>query len=123
MIIAIDFDGTCVEHDYPAMGASIGAEPVLKKLVEQGHQLILWTMRSGPELAYAVDWFKEAGIPLWGINENPKQHTWTTSRKAYANLYIDDAAACVPLVYANERRPYVDWDKLEVWLKQTGVLK
>ena len=43
--IAIDFDGTCVTHEYPNVGRDIGAAPVLRKLVENGHKLILWTMR------------------------------------------------------------------------------
>ena len=46
MVIAIDFDGTCVTHDFPAVGKDIGAVPVLKMLVDSGHQLILYTMRS-----------------------------------------------------------------------------
>ena len=45
-IICIDFDGTCVTHDFPKMGKDIGAVPVLKRLVGRGHKLILWTMRS-----------------------------------------------------------------------------
>lgn len=40
MIIAIDFDGTCVTHDYPRIGKDIGAVPVLKKIVENGHRLL-----------------------------------------------------------------------------------
>ena len=56
MIICVDFDGTCVTHDYPRIGSEIGAIPVLKKLVEKGHQLILWTIRSGDELQAACDW-------------------------------------------------------------------
>jgi hydroxymethylpyrimidine pyrophosphatase-like HAD family hydrolase len=46
MIIAIDFDGTCVTHEYPKVGREIGASKVLKELVDSGHQLILFTMRS-----------------------------------------------------------------------------
>ena len=50
MYIAVDFDGTCVTHDYPRIGKEIGATKVLKRLVEAGHKLILNTMRSGKEL-------------------------------------------------------------------------
>ena len=79
MIIAVDFDGTCVTHKFPEMGEDIGAEEVLKKLVKKGDKLILNTMRSNmPERNYldeAVAWFKEKGIPLYGINENPTQNT------------------------------------------------
>ena len=77
MIIAIDFDGTCVTHDYPNVGKDIGAVPILKKFVERGYKLMLWTMRSSNSdqdtLTPAVEWFKQNDIPLWGINENPEQ--------------------------------------------------
>jgi hypothetical protein len=71
MIIGIDFDGTCVSHEFPYIGKDIGAVPVLKKLVEDGNQLILWTMRSdgksGDFLKQAIEWFKDNDIPLWRI--------------------------------------------------------
>ena len=111
MIIAVDFDGTCVTHEYPRIGRYIGAQPVLKKLTKEGHQLILYTMRSGKELEDAVGWFRENEIELWGINENPEQKRWTQSPKIYAHLYIDDAALGIPLL--NGERPYVDWDSVE----------
>lgn len=121
MIIAVDFDGTCVTHEYPEIGRSIGAEPVLKKLVEEGHQLILWTMRSGVQLEEAVQWFKEQDIPLMGVNKNPGQHKWTDSPKAYAHLYIDDAALGIPLKY-NKTRPCVDWIAVCKMLRERGIL-
>lgn len=114
MIIAIDFDGTCVTHEYPEVGKDIGAVPILKKMVERGDQLILWTMRSGETLQEAVDWFKENGIPLFGVQTNPDQGSWTSSPKAYAQLYIDDAALGCPLKYPmSGKRPYVDWSAVE----------
>ena len=112
MIFAIDFDGTCVTHEYPEVGRDIGAAPVLKQFVKDGHQLVLFTMRSGKELQDAVDWFQKNEIPLYGVNTNPTQKEWTESPKAYAHVYIDDAAWGCPLVFPpslmNER-PYVDW--------------
>lgn len=142
MIIAVDFDGTCVTHEFPKVGKDIGAVPVLKELVEKGHKIILYTMRSHPNksnkgktlsewiisndtLQDAIDWFKENDIPLWGINENPNQKKWTSSPKIYANIYIDDAALGTPLRYAKEGglyRPYVDWDKMRILLRNKGVL-
>ena len=113
MIIAIDFDGTCVTHEYPKVGRDIGAAPVLKELVEKGHKLILWTMRSGDALNDAADWFHDNNIPLFGINSNPEQHTWTRSPKAYAQLYIDDAALGIPLIHTDWSRPHVDWVRVE----------
>ncbi len=138
MIIAIDFDGTCVTHEYPNVGKDINAVPVLKELVENGHQLVLFTMRSdnvqeeesslnfetGNYLTDAVKWFNENGIPLYGIQTNPTQHTWTTSPKAYAQLYIDDAALGCPLKYDLKfaDRPFVDWSMVREMLVQYGVL-
>ena len=142
MIIAVDFDGTCVTHEFPEVGKDIGAVPVLKELVKKGHKIILYTMRSHPDennqartlsggiisndiLQDAIDWFKENEIPLWGINENPKQKEWTSSPKVYANIYIDDAALGTPLIYAKEGelyRPYVDWNRMRALLKIKGVL-
>lgn len=128
MIIAVDFDGTCVTHEFPKVGRDIGAVPVLKKLVESGHKIILYTMRSHSvkehdTLLDAINWFHENGIPLYGVNENPSQKSWTSSPKAFANLYIDDASLGVPLKSDNSTsRPYVDWNKLETLLIKIGAL-
>ena len=128
LIISLDFDGTCVTHEFPKVGRDIGAVPVLKKLVERGDKLILFTMRcdhpdnfeltgesnihaeKGKYLTDAINWFKENDIPLWGIQTNPTQKNWTTSPKCYAELYIDDAGIGCPLIYPRDGgRPYVDW--------------
>lgn len=122
MIIAVDFDGTCVTHAYPEIGQDIGAAPVLRELVANGHKLILWTMRSKATLLDAVEWFKFNSIPLFGVNTNPEQREWTDSPKAYAQLYIDDAALGAPLlcpivaadghiIEAGRNRPFVDWTR------------
>jgi hypothetical protein len=124
MIIAIDFDGTCTTHDYPNIGKDIGAVPVIQKLAKEGHQLILWTMRSDKTLQDAIDWFKRNNIELVAANENPTQKRWTNSPKAYAQLYIDDAALGAPLCYDEEfhSRPFVDWKKVELMLRERGIL-
>ena len=115
MVIAVDFDGTCTTHEYPRVGRDIGAAPVLKKLVAAGHQVILWTMRSGRELEEAVHWFQERDIPLFGVNRHPTQKSWTKSPKAYAELYIDDAALGCPLCKPQlpGERAHVDWEAVE----------
>lgn len=126
--ICVDFDGTCVKHAFPEVGENIGAAPVLKDLTLQDHRLILFTMRSnnprgmgGNVLDDAVSWFTGHGIPLHGIQENPSQD-FSTSPKAYGNLYIDDSALGIPLVYPTGERPYVDWDRVEEWLREEGYL-
>lgn len=67
--IGIDFDGTVVTHMYPEVGKDIGAVPVLKKLVDCGNRLILFTMRDSKNgtLQDAINWFKENGIKLYGV--------------------------------------------------------
>lgn len=115
--IALDFDGTCVTHEYPKIGKDIGAVPVLKKLVEIGCILNLNTMRSGKELDEAVNWFKENDIKLSGINKDIGQESWTKSPKVYAHLYIDDAGIGAPTKFDESisSRPFIDWEILAKW--------
>ena len=112
MIIAIDFDGTIVKHKYPKLGDPVpGAIEWMRRFTALGAKIILYTMRSGKELNEAVNFLNDNYIDLWGINKNPTQTAWTTSPKAYANVYIDDAAfGCPLMVEEGENRPYVDWD-------------
>lgn len=123
--IVVDCDGTVMTHDYPRIGKDIGAVPVLKELIKNKHQLILFTMRSGKKLDDAVNWFKENEIPLFGIQTNPSQHEWTDSPKAYGQLILDDAAAFAPLKFDPEysNRPFIDWDKMRNELVRTGWIK
>lgn len=110
LIIAVDFDGTVVRHSYPDVGEDIGAIPWLLKLVDAGARLVLWTMRDGKELEDAERWFEENRIPLWGVQRNPQQDGWTSSPKAYAHVYVDDAALGAPLCYHLGRgRGFIDW--------------
>jgi hypothetical protein len=120
MIIGIDFDGTCVTHEYPNVGKDIGAVPILKALTKAGNQLILFTMRSDETLNDAVKWFEQHDIPLWGVNENPEQHTWTSSPKPHCNLFIDDAGLGCPLIFDKKmsHRPFVDWEKVVEMLQR-----
>lgn len=121
MIVGVDFDGTVVTHEYPEIGRDIGATPVLEELISKGHKLVLNTMRSGEELKHAVQWFDTRGIPLFGVNVNPEQKSWTSSPKVYAHLYIDDAALGIPLIY-EQPRPYVDWKVVRQMLINQRVL-
>lgn len=75
-------------------------------------------------LQEAVEWFKERDIPLYGINENPDQHSWTTSPKAYGHICIDDNCLGVPLKGPNllSHRPYVNWDAVRLALTERNTL-
>lgn len=122
--ICVDFDGTCTTHDFPRIGKDIGAIPVLKRLVSEGHKLIIFTMRSGDTLTDAEKWFEKNGLPVYGSNVNPTQKSWTKSPKAYGHLYIDDAALGAPLKFDEKLsdRPFVDWTIVEKQLETTGYL-
>ena len=123
VVIAVDFDGTCVTHDYPYIGSDIGAVPVLKELVDAGYNLVLNTMRSGRLEKDAVKWFKENNIPLYGVNCNPDQKSWTSSPKVFADLYIDDAALGIPLKTSQtSTRPFVDGVAVRELLVSLGYL-
>lgn len=129
MDILIDFDGTCVTHDFPEIGRDIGAVPVLKKLVQNGrNRLILFTMRSDREdrnyLSEAVQWFKDNEIPLYGIQENPTQKQWTTSPKAYGQLIIDDICLGIPLKFDESLsdRNFIDWESVRKLLVNKGLI-
>lgn len=124
MIICVDFDGTCVTHEYPIVGKEIGSVSVLKKIIKKGHKIILFTMRSGKYLDDAVNWFREKEIDLYGINQNPTQKSWTSSPKAFAQLYIDDAALGCPLKVDNNLSmwSFADWDEIENILKNKKII-
>lgn len=123
-IICVDFDGTCVIHEYPDIGADVPhCVEVLKRLDANGVKIILWTMRHGETLQMAVDWFARKEIPLFGINQNPQQSEWTQSPKCYAQIYIDDAALGCPLKYPiNGKRSFVDWQAVEKLLQEENIL-
>ena len=124
MIIAVDFDGTCVEHDYPDVGLDVeGAAETLRALTAKGHRLILFTMRSGAKLEAAERWFRDRKIELWAVNRNPEQREWTESTKVFADIYIDDSALGCPIMFIDGvRRPVIDWRKVRDLLVYNGVL-
>jgi hypothetical protein len=91
--IAVDFDGTIVEHEYPAIGKEkLFAFQTLKELEKLGANLILWTFRTGKELDEAVDYCRKNGVVFYAVNKNYPEEIYdeTVSRKIDADIYIDD---------------------------------
>lgn len=122
MIIAVDFDGTLVRHDFPRIGSEApGAFDVLRRLQADGHKLILLTMRSDCRernyLQEAVDFCAERGVRFWAVNNNPEQGSWTSSPKVYAQLYIDDLSLGSPMDDG-----VVDWVEVERMLEYGELL-
>lgn len=93
MLIAVDFDGTIVEHRYPEIGKEIPfATDTLKRLIRDGHRLILWTVRTGALLDEAIEWCHKKGIDFYAVNKNYPEEIIDehTSRKLKVDLTIDD---------------------------------
>lgn len=94
MIIAVDFDGTIVEHKYPEIGKEIPfATATLKKLASEQHHIILWTVRRGELLDEAVEWCRQRGVEFFAVNKNfPEENVTDNSchSKINADIFIDD---------------------------------
>lgn len=95
MTIAVDFDGTIVEHRYPEIGEEIPfATETLKQLIRDRHQLILWTVREGKLLDDAVEWCRKHGVEFYAINrdypEEEREKNNHFSRKLKVEMWIDD---------------------------------
>ena len=91
--IAVDFDGTIVEHAFPKIGNEmLFAMDTLKALQKKGHKLILWTFRDGDLLEEAVEFCKQKGVEFYAVNKSypEEQYTLSISRKINADIFIDD---------------------------------
>lgn len=96
MTIAVDFDGTIVEHKYPEIGKEIPfAITTLKRLQEEHHKLILWTVREGKLLEDAVEYCRRRGLEFYAVNANHpdeqlNENPSCSCRKLRADFFIDD---------------------------------
>jgi hydroxymethylpyrimidine pyrophosphatase-like HAD family hydrolase len=93
MIIAVDFDGTIVEHRYPKIGRPFPfVFETLIALQKNGHQIILWTYRTGTQLEEAIEFCRSNGIEFYAVNKNypEEEYDFDISRKIHADIYIDD---------------------------------
>ncbi len=94
MTIAVDFDGTIVEHRYPEIGREIPfAIDTLKMLTKEGHRLILWSVREGRLLEEAVEWCRERGLEFYAVNKDYPEESREDknySRKLKVEMFIDD---------------------------------
>lgn len=95
MLIAVDFDGTIVEHRYPDIGEELPfATETLRMLQHDGHRLILWSVREGKLLTDAVEWCRQHGIEFYAVNHDyPEENNGNNpyySRKLKVDVFIDD---------------------------------
>ena len=92
-VIAVDFDGTIVEHAFPKIGKEmLFALSTLKALQKKGHKLILWTFRDGELLEEAVEYCRQGGVEFYSVNKSYPEEMYdlSISRKINADLFIDD---------------------------------
>lgn len=92
MVIAVDFDGTIVEHKYPKIGEPIPfAIETLKHMQEDGHRLLMWSVREGELLQEAIDYVESKGLVFYAYNKNhPEEKYEDAARKLNADIFIDD---------------------------------
>lgn len=91
--IAVDFDGTIVEHCYPAIGETkLFAFETLRELQKRGFVLILWTFRTGKGLDEAVEFCRANGVEFYAVNKSYPEEVFdeNTPRKIDADIFIDD---------------------------------
>ena len=131
LVIGLDFNGTCLTYNFPdGIGHDIGAVPVLRRIIEAGHQIVLMTgaerepMEPKQLECYqkSIEWFEQNGIPIIGINHNP---TLTYQpKKLCCDLYIDDHCLGIPMTanYALSDRPFIDWPRVEIMLEELGII-
>ena len=94
-IIAVDFDGTLCENNYPEIGkANIDLISDLITMKEVcNSKLILWTCRRGERLEEAVKWCLDRKLKFDAVNENLPETIEAfggDARKIFADVYIDD---------------------------------
>ena len=108
MVIAVDFDGTIVEHRYPSIGKELPfAIETLRKLTQEGHRIVLWTVRQGDLLDEAVEFCRCRGLEFYAVNrdypEEKEEANDHYTRKLKADLWIDcltlTASATHPLTF------------------------
>lgn len=132
MTIYLDFDGTVVEHHYPALGApNPHALRVIAKLQANGHQVILNSYRADlndGSLEEALDYLNSSGeiepiIEYLEAKVNPPYFDLNEAIHK-GELYIDDISEGIPM-RPNKVLEYglmVDWIELERLLIKHGIL-
>ena len=112
MIIAVDFDGTIHDGQWPGIGRPLpDAREEINALRAEGHYIIIWTCREGRQQTEMVNWLLEQDIHFDRVNDHrPDQVTayGTDARKVYAHCYVDDknAGGMLP------------WKDIALWIRR-----
>lgn len=101
MIVAVDFDGILCKDAFPKIGEpNYEVVSFVRELIDDGHEVILWTCRVDERLVEAVKWCHDRGVHFCAVNDNApsnkakyeKEYPHGT-RKVYADVYLDDKSA------------------------------
>lgn len=98
MIIAVDFDGILFENAFPSIGRpNYKMISFIRQLMNEGHEVILWTSRTSKRLEEAIDACNDYGLHFCSVNENAPSNLAqyvseypVPSPKVYADVYLDD---------------------------------
>ncbi len=118
LILAIDFDATLAEHQFPRIGPEVPEAINWCKVFQKlDAKLILWTVRQdGPKMGdvrtAAVNWCKDRGLVFDAVNNDLAVYQFDQGNKIYAHIYIDDAALGCPVIWTPSGARVVDWSKV-----------
>lgn len=106
LVISIDFDGTITNFDTFPLNKALNrrAKDAIVKLYNDGHTIIINTMREGKLKKEAIDFLEYWEIPFHHFNENCpklKQKYGNDPRKIGCDIHIDDRSLMG-----------IDWDVL-----------
>jgi len=126
VIVAVDFDGILCQDAFPGIGKpNYGMISFVRQLIDEGHEVILWTSRTGDRLAEAVMWCEDYGLHFCAINENAPSNLAqyqaeypTPSPKVYADLYLEDRCPWF-IRYGQNRDPKRDDDAIDKLIDHT----
>ena len=125
MIIAVDFDGILCENEFPEIGRPYYEMiSFVRQLTDEGHEVILWTSRTGDRLTEAAMWCEDRGLHFCAINENAPSNLAQylaeypiPSPKVYADLYLEDR--CPWFMRYEQTRHRSDKNVIEVLIDHT----
>jgi len=122
-LIALDVDDTLFTEKLYYTGEDLGSEKTLRRLVAEGHKLMLFTRREDKDLIDVLRWFKFKNIPLVAINSAPFDYLDDRNiRKPPFDILIDDKALGAPMRKTVDDRWVINWTKVEEMLEELGIL-
>jgi hypothetical protein len=111
LVVAVDFDDTIAykTEDFEPVKLLPNAKEVINWMYENDCYIIIWTCRSNVKLLQATKFLKSNEINFHTVNANVEDLDFDTSRKIFADVYIDDRG-----IFEDK----VDWIKIKEIIQQ-----